>query len=46
MKRRLSDTVSQAWDDLPDTARQGLMTWLDRLPGGLKAWRGLVDQAA
>jgi len=46
MNRRLSDTVSQAWDDLPDTARQGLMTWLDRLPGGLKAWRGLVDQAA
>ncbi|MGA9192567.1 MAG: GTPase [Anaerolineales bacterium] len=46
MNRRLSDTVSQAWDDLPDTARQGLMKWLDRLPGGLKAWRGLVDQAA
>jgi small GTP-binding protein len=22
------------------------MKWLDRLPGGLKAWRGLVDQAA
>lgn len=46
MSQRLSDTVSQAWDELPDTARQGLMKWLDRLPGGLKAWRGLVDQAA
>jgi small GTP-binding protein len=46
MSRRLSESVSQAWEELPDTARQGLMKWLDRLPGGLKAWRGLIDQAA
>ncbi len=46
MTPRLSDTVSQTWEELPETARQGVMKWLDRLPGGLKGWRGLVDQAA
>lgn len=46
MSRRLSETVSQTWDELPEGARQGLLKWLDRLPGGLKGWRGLVDQAA
>ncbi len=46
MSRHLSETISDAWEELPDSARQGLMKWLDRLPGGLKGWRGLVDQAA
>jgi small GTP-binding protein len=46
LSKRLSETVSETWEELPDAARQGLLKWLDRLPGGLKGWRGLVDQAA
>jgi small GTP-binding protein len=41
----LNESVERTWEDLPESTRQGLLNWLDRLPGGLKAWRGLVEHA-
>lgn len=46
MSQQRKDSVSRIWEEIPESTRQGLLTWLDRLPGGVKAWRGLVDQAA
>jgi small GTP-binding protein len=45
VSQRLNDSIGRTWEELPESTRRGLLTWLDRLPGGLKAWRGLVDQA-
>ncbi len=38
-------TIRKAWDDLPDAARNELSRALSLLPGDLKNWRGLIDQA-
>jgi small GTP-binding protein len=38
-------TIRNAWDDLPDGARNELSRALSLLPGDLKSWRGLIDQA-
>ncbi len=46
MSQQRNDSVTRIWEGIPESTRQGLLTWLDRLPGGLKAWRGLVEQAA
>ena len=44
-RESIKQGASDTWSDLPDAVRRGALDALDRLPGGLKAWRGLIDQA-
>ena len=41
----LTQQVERAWQDLPDDTRHSLQKTLGSLPGDLKGWRGLIDQA-
>ncbi|GMR10075.1 MAG: hypothetical protein BMS9Abin28_0896 [Anaerolineae bacterium] len=41
-----SDEVQRAWDNLPKGTRTEIERALQRVPGGLKGWRALIDQAA
>jgi len=40
------DEFQRAWDKLPKGARSEIERGLQRVPGGLKGWRQLIDQAA
>jgi GTP-binding protein Era len=42
---RWQDEIGRAWDDLPPARRTELERAIDLLPGDMKRWRGLVDQA-
>jgi small GTP-binding protein len=42
---RWRNELSAAWDSLPKETRKGLSGVLDLLPGDLKGWRSLMDQA-
>ncbi len=39
------DEIGRAWDDLPPARRAELERAIELLPGDVKRWRGLVDQA-
>ena len=39
------DEVQSAWDGLPKQTRSEVERALRRVPGGLKGWRALIDQA-
>jgi GTP-binding protein Era len=41
----LRDELQLSWDDLPKQTRREIERALERLPGGLKGWRDLIDQA-
>ncbi|MFV1859265.1 MAG: GTPase [Anaerolineales bacterium] len=41
-----SDDVQRVWDNLPKGTRTEIERALQRVPGGLKGWRALIDQAA
>ncbi|MCH8093274.1 MAG: hypothetical protein IH953_01650, partial [Chloroflexi bacterium] len=41
-----SDELQRAWGNLPKGARSEIERGLQRVPGGLKGWRELIDQAA
>jgi len=41
-----SDEVQRVWDNLPKGTRTEIERALQRVPGGLKGWRALIDQAA
>jgi GTP-binding protein Era len=41
-----SDEFQRAWDNLPKSTRSEIERTLQRVPGGLKGWRALIDQAA
>ncbi|MFQ5943198.1 MAG: GTP-binding protein [Anaerolineales bacterium] len=41
-----SDEIQRTWDNLPKGTRAELERTLQRVPGGLKGWRELIDQAA
>ena len=40
------DELQRAWDNLPKGTRSEVEQALRRVPGGLKGWRELIDQAA
>ena len=40
-----SDELQRTWDNLPKGTRADLESMLQRVPGGLKGWRELIDQA-
>lgn len=40
------DELQRAWGNLPKGARSEIERGLQRVPGGLKGWRQLLDQAA
>jgi len=42
---RWQKELYQAWDALPADTRSGLVKALGLLPGDVKGWRGLIDQA-
>jgi small GTP-binding protein len=42
---RWRNELNAAWDSLPTETRKGLSGVLDLLPGDLKGWRSLMDQA-
>jgi small GTP-binding protein len=41
-----NDEFQRVWDNLPKSARGEIEQALRRMPGGLKGWRELIDQAA
>lgn len=41
-----SDELKRAWGNLPKGTRSEIERGLQRVPGGLKGWRELIDQAA
>lgn len=41
-----SETIRQAWDGLPSDVRSRLESAMGMLPGDVKRWRRLIDQAA
>ncbi len=41
-----SDEFQRAWDSLPSGTRSEIEQMLQRVPGGMKGWRALIDQAA
>jgi len=41
-----NDEFQRVWDNLPKSARGEIEQALKRMPGGLKGWRELIDQAA
>lgn len=42
---RWQEDIGRAWDDLPPARRAELERAIELLPGDVKRWRGLVDQA-
>jgi GTP-binding protein Era len=42
---RWQDEIERAWDDLPPDRRAQLERAIELVPGDVKRWRGLVDQA-
>lgn len=42
---RWQEEIGRAWDDLPPARRAELERAIDLLPGDVKRWRGLIDQA-
>jgi len=42
---RWQDEISRAWDEMPPARRAELERAVHLLPGDMKRWRGLIDQA-